>query len=989
MASSPLPGAAAGQHELLVPACSFLAPQARLPWASWAEWCKVMDGLWNGRVGNLQWAMSKLREWQSRHRVPVCVAATTALMQHAIDDRPSSTTHGPQQEEMLRMTGSMAVVRLVNGLVDVSAGRSAFRSVAVVAERLGLPRSAVDLRHESTHQVLPTLPAIRVVRDDLLVWLQHRYWHAQYDALAAEIERAHKAILNPLEAAAAEYASAAAAEHERSVDIDSDGTGSTDTAGATSQSPCCITFREPKRGDVLCGAIHAPASNSKKRRTKRHHDDPEGSPMPSPSASVNSPFVSNAAQSQPVPPSLAVCSLRAPAVGIPKGHAALAAHIALLSAIPGTPEHKSLFAAEAAAGRARAVAGSGDLEGLFDAMGHFLGKGRGSKKRQRAMEAASASRQSPGTHDPHALTALLCPLTSSPSLLLGAVLVPLLLDGRASSPADLGTPGTSPGPHVHEDGLYTAAVMDLQGRGRDPPQMPLLPQHPPPSAAPLLPLAHSPVDEAAYSAGSMATTECIFHATREAWTPCLFDLQGRLPNFVPTLVVGLLHRLTHEGAACGTFPASARQHMLWLWLRFFLSRRWHGLFHHELALRPARPPPGSASLALPGLASVFAEQHTPGGAAAAGADTAPWGVPITGSSSGGGGSAWQQLLLLPEWTPVQQAWMDSACPLRYCTASPRIQDAIAMRVACAAGSAGGELEKEMEDFEPPYIPLGGVLPLASLTHSVASEGVASPAAKPALALIAGLGVEAARSVLRGDHPWWDPPLHAPLPGLQPAPPTKQAAVGARQVAFAAEVRVAADPRSPLAASPIAQDGRQTAAAAAAAPVTPLRATPGASASSGEHGQRSVCAAVTPAFDETAVLSLDDIENMLGMSGSADGGHANSAGGGAQAAAMAGGKSVSIARGTAPPAARGKGGSGSIFGAGGALDDTVSDAAGGTGAHGRGGGTSQMLSFDDEGCDRGDHVRGRPEWHMCGADTVLPEGFALGRVIGRAGDHSAQ
>lgn len=938
-----------------------------------------MDGLWNGKVSNLQWAMGKLRGWQNRQRVPVCVVSTAALMQHAIDDRAASLATKPHKEEMLRMTGSMAVIRLVNGLVDVSAGRSAFRSVAVVAERLGIPRSAVDLRHESTHQVLPTLASIRIVRDELLIWLQHRYWHAQYDALNAEIERAHAAILNPLEAAAAEYASAAAADHEKLSEVESDHSGSTDTVAATSQAPSCVTFREPKRGDVLCGAIHAPATSSKKRRTRKHHDDPEGSPLPSPPASSNSPFL-GAPSGEPVPPSLAVCSLRAPAVAVPKGHAALAAHMAVLSAIPGTPEHKSLFTAESTAGRARAIAGTGDLVGSFDAMGHYLGKGRGSRKRQRAIEAASMAKQPPGLHEPHALPLLLCPLTSSPSLILAAVLVPLLLDGRPCSPGDLGTPNTSPGPHIHDDELYTAAVLDLQGMGAPPPAEPELPQHPPPGAAPLLPVPHSPLAEDVYSAASVSTTESIFHATREAWTPFLFDLQSRLPNCVPTLVVFLVHRLLHEEAPGAPFPASARQHMQWLWLRFFLSRRWHSLFHHELALAPSRLP-AAATHPLPSLRDVLLSGVDAVKFSGDSAGAAPWGVPISGSA-GGGNNSWQQLLLCAEWSSEQQQWMDRPCPLNYCSGVPRVEDDVAMRIVHSS-LVQAALEASRDEFEPPYTPLGGVLPLMSLTHLSAAGGRGA-GAKPVLALLAALGVQPAKSILGGQHPWWDPPSHNPLADMVTQLGHKAAAgsappAPARQVAFAAEAHIAGSGSSPIAESPIQQHARAAQAAkqrSAAAPVTPVHNV-------GTSAGFDVSTAITPAFDETAVLSLDDIENMLGMSASAEhgdtsasaitSGHAAGAGHAARQKQEHGG------RGTAPPKVRGKRNTGSIFG-GAELNDTVSDASLQRREFRGAAATSQMLSFEDDSADRGDHVQSHPQWRTSDEHCVLPESFALGRVF---------
>ena len=47
----------------------------------------------------------------------------------------------------------------------------------------GLPRLLVDIRHEASHNDLPSLPLLRLAASDALQWLQAGYWQRQQDHL--------------------------------------------------------------------------------------------------------------------------------------------------------------------------------------------------------------------------------------------------------------------------------------------------------------------------------------------------------------------------------------------------------------------------------------------------------------------------------------------------------------------------------------------------------------------------------------------------------------------------------------------------------------------------------------------------------------------------------------------------------------------------------------------------------------------------------------
>lgn len=76
---------------------------------------------------------------------------------------------------VLRLSYSMALVRLVNGYVDNYEGNSNF-PVYHIAKAIGIPSHFVELRHTATHDSLPSLELLRDVSRQALKWLWNNYW---------------------------------------------------------------------------------------------------------------------------------------------------------------------------------------------------------------------------------------------------------------------------------------------------------------------------------------------------------------------------------------------------------------------------------------------------------------------------------------------------------------------------------------------------------------------------------------------------------------------------------------------------------------------------------------------------------------------------------------------------------------------------------------------------------------------------------------------
>lgn len=65
---------------------------------------------------------------------------------------------------------------MVNGISDSQQKGRVAVSVASLASAAGLPRLLVDLRHEATHNELPSLRVLRLAAHQALAWLRASYW---------------------------------------------------------------------------------------------------------------------------------------------------------------------------------------------------------------------------------------------------------------------------------------------------------------------------------------------------------------------------------------------------------------------------------------------------------------------------------------------------------------------------------------------------------------------------------------------------------------------------------------------------------------------------------------------------------------------------------------------------------------------------------------------------------------------------------------------
>eukprot|EP01138_Halocafeteria_seosinensis_P004857 gb/GECG01004966.1/.p1 GENE.gb/GECG01004966.1/~~gb/GECG01004966.1/.p1 ORF type:complete len:661 (+),score=72.01 gb/GECG01004966.1/:1-1983(+) len=158
-----------------------------VPWVSWGEWCSVYRALCAAELDSKQWALDRIAAWETRGKVPVAVTSTAHILSCGLHhDFPQQLQQGGSRARTVledRLATSMAIVRMVNGLIDPLQTKAKAMSVNGIAKKLGIPRVLVDLRHEATHTQLPSIETLLYARSWAIDWLFTNYWIPQYRRL--------------------------------------------------------------------------------------------------------------------------------------------------------------------------------------------------------------------------------------------------------------------------------------------------------------------------------------------------------------------------------------------------------------------------------------------------------------------------------------------------------------------------------------------------------------------------------------------------------------------------------------------------------------------------------------------------------------------------------------------------------------------------------------------------------------------------------------
>ncbi|KAK9999367.1 hypothetical protein SO802_018970 [Lithocarpus litseifolius] len=132
-----------------------------VPWLSWDEWLFVKDCLFSNSPDSVATAFRKISAWRSRGCLPVAIEVTASIIEIQQKDphfrenqsngasdnfRVDQTSYVPLSEDMLAMLYCMAIIRLVNGVVEKTRKKTEV-SLAVATDAIGIPRMLIDIRH--------------------------------------------------------------------------------------------------------------------------------------------------------------------------------------------------------------------------------------------------------------------------------------------------------------------------------------------------------------------------------------------------------------------------------------------------------------------------------------------------------------------------------------------------------------------------------------------------------------------------------------------------------------------------------------------------------------------------------------------------------------------------------------------------------------------------------------------------------------------------
>jgi ribosomal biogenesis protein LAS1 len=141
-------------------------------------------------------AVARVSMWTQRGGCPHMVESTALLTSAILSDEASiggggsASTSAAAATRMLLQDGmgvaaggyavraaySAAFGRFVTGLLDSHQDKQRKMSMYDVAKSVGLPATFVELRHQATHEQLPSLTRLRAAARDALEWIWEYYW---------------------------------------------------------------------------------------------------------------------------------------------------------------------------------------------------------------------------------------------------------------------------------------------------------------------------------------------------------------------------------------------------------------------------------------------------------------------------------------------------------------------------------------------------------------------------------------------------------------------------------------------------------------------------------------------------------------------------------------------------------------------------------------------------------------------------------------------
>ncbi|KPM36985.1 hypothetical protein AK830_g9578 [Neonectria ditissima] len=122
-------------------------------------------------------AVARVSMWMQRGNCPHMVESTALLMAAMLSDQDAAASkNAASSAYAIRAAYSAAFSRFVTGLLDGHQDKQRKQSMYSIAKTIGLPATFVELRHQSTHEQLPSLAKLRTAAKKALLWIWDYYW---------------------------------------------------------------------------------------------------------------------------------------------------------------------------------------------------------------------------------------------------------------------------------------------------------------------------------------------------------------------------------------------------------------------------------------------------------------------------------------------------------------------------------------------------------------------------------------------------------------------------------------------------------------------------------------------------------------------------------------------------------------------------------------------------------------------------------------------
>ncbi|KAF2213027.1 hypothetical protein CERZMDRAFT_83949 [Cercospora zeae-maydis SCOH1-5] len=149
------------------------------PWRTQADLVAVRTQIYSTCPEARQRAVSRIMAWKLRGNLPHSVESTALLVDAVLHHTSRSSNSSADSSFSIRAVYSAAFTRFVTGFCDI--GRNKERSLEPssmlnIAKQIGMPPGFVALRHEATHDELPSTQRLVKAAEHALAWLWDFYW---------------------------------------------------------------------------------------------------------------------------------------------------------------------------------------------------------------------------------------------------------------------------------------------------------------------------------------------------------------------------------------------------------------------------------------------------------------------------------------------------------------------------------------------------------------------------------------------------------------------------------------------------------------------------------------------------------------------------------------------------------------------------------------------------------------------------------------------